>query len=51
MVSVLTLRVLSFFFKILLISNTGASIAYILATVHFLYLKLGSFSHMEYLSV
>ena len=36
------------FFKILLISNTGASIAYILATVHFLCPKLGSFSDMEY---
>ena len=30
------------------ISNTGISIAYILATVHFLYPKLGSFSDMEY---
>ena len=36
------------FFKILPISNTGASIAYILATVHFLCPKLGSFSDMEY---
>ena len=36
------------FFKILLVSNTGVSIAYILDTVHFLYLKLGSFSDMEY---
>ena len=36
------------FFKILLISNTGISIAYILATVHFVCLKLGSFSDMEY---
>ena len=45
---VLTLRGLSLFFKILPISNTGVSIAYILATVHFLYPKLGSFSDMEY---
>ena len=44
----LTLRGLSLFFKILRISNTGVSIAYILATVHFLYTKLGSFSNMEY---
>ena len=44
----LTLRGLSLFFKILPISNTGVSIAYILATVHFLYPKLGSFSDMEY---
>ena len=29
------------------ISNTGVSAAYILATVHFLYPKLGSFSDME----
>ena len=36
------------FFKILPISNTGISIAYILATVHFLYPKLGSFSDTEY---
>ena len=36
------------FFKIILISNTGVSAAYILATVHFLYPKLGSFSDMEY---
>ena len=36
------------FFKILSISNTGDSIAYILATVHFRYPKLGSFSDMEY---
>ena len=36
------------FFKILPISNTGVSAAYILATVHFLYPKLGSFSDMEY---
>ena len=35
------------FFKILPISNTGDAIAYILATVHFLYSKLGSFSDME----
>ena len=41
----LTLRGLSLFFKILPISNTGDSI---LATVHFLYPKLGSFSDMEY---
>ena len=44
----LTLRGLSLFFKILPISNTGVSIAYILATVDFLYPKLGSFSDMEY---
>ena len=44
----LTLRGLSLFFKILPISNTGVSIAYILATVHFLCPKLGSFSDMEY---
>ena len=44
----LTLRGLSLFFKILPTSNTGASIAYILATVHFLCPKLGSFSDMEY---
>ena len=44
----LTLRGLSLFFKILPISNTGVSIAYIFATVHFLYPKLGSFSDMEY---
>ena len=36
------------FFKIHPISNTGVSAAYILATVHFLYPKLGSFSDMEY---
>ena len=36
------------FFKILPISNTGDSAAYILATVHFLYPKLGPFSDMEY---
>ena len=29
-------------------SNTGNSAAYILATIHFLYPKLGSFSDMEY---
>ena len=34
--------------KILPISNTGVSAAYILATVHFLYPKLGSFSDIEY---
>ena len=45
---VLTLRGLSLFFKILSISNTGDSIAYIVATVHFRYPKLGSFSDMEY---
>ena len=45
---ILTLRGLSLFFKILPISNTGISAAYILATVHFLYPKLGSFSDMEY---
>ena len=44
----LTLRGLSLFFKILPISNTGICIAYILATVHFLCPKLGSFSDMEY---
>ena len=43
----LTLRGLSLFFKILPISNTGVSAAYILATVHFLYPKVGSFSDME----
>ena len=46
--SELTLRGLSLFFKILPISNTGVSAAYILATVHFLYPKPGSFSSMEY---
>ena len=45
---ILTFRGLSLFFKILPISNTGDSIAYILATVHFLYPKFGSFSDMEY---
>ena len=44
----LTLTGLSLFLKILLISNTGDSIAYILAIIHFLYQKLGSFSDMEY---
>ena len=44
----LTLTGLSLFFKFLPISNTGDSIAYILATVHFLCPKLGSFSDMEY---
>ena len=44
---ILTLRGLSLFFKFLPISNTGNSIAYILATVHFLYPKIGSFSDME----
>ena len=41
----LTLTGLSLFFKIPPISNT---IAYILAAIHFLYPKLGSFSDMEY---
>ena len=45
---VLTQRGLSLFFKIVPISNTGVSAAYILAIVHFLYPKLGSFSDMEY---
>ena len=36
------------FFKIPPISNTCVSAAYILATVHFLYPKLDSFSDMEY---
>ena len=44
----LTLTGLSLFFKLLPISNTGNSIAYILATVHFLCPKLGSFSDIEY---
>ena len=44
----LTLKALSLFFKILPISNVGDSIAYILATIHFLYPKLGSFSDMKY---
>ena len=44
----LTLRGLSLFFKILPISNTGDSIAYNVATAHFLYPKLGSFSNTEY---
>ena len=44
----LNLRGLSLFFKILPISSTGVSAAYILATVHFLYPTLGSFSNMEY---
>ena len=47
-IRVLTLRGLSLFFKILPISNTGDSTANILATVHLLYHKLGSFSDMEY---
>ena len=46
--SIKMLRGLSLFFKILPISNTGISIAYILATVHFLYPKHGSFFDMEY---
>ena len=44
----LTLRGLSLFFKILPISITGDSIANILAIVHFLCPKLGSFSDMQY---
>ena len=44
----LTLRGQTLFFKILPISNTGDSIAYILATVHLRYPKLGSFSDVEY---
>ena len=44
----LTLTGLSLFFKFLSFSNTGDSIAYTLATIHFLYLKLDSFSDMEY---
>ena len=32
------------------ISNTGDCAAYILATINFLYPKLGSFSNMEYYS-
>ena len=44
----LTLRGLSLFLKMFPISNTGVSAAYILAIVHFLYPKLGSFSDMEY---
>ena len=44
----LTLRGLSLFFEILPISNTGDSIAYILATVHLLYPKPGSFFDMDY---
>ena len=47
-VHILTLRGQSLFFKILPISNTGDFIAYILATVHFRYPKLGSFSDVEY---
>ena len=47
-IRVLTLRGLSFFFKILPISNSGDSTAHILAIVHLLYPKLGSFSDMEY---
>ena len=45
---IILLRGLSLFFKTLPISNTGVSIAYILATIHFLYPKFGSFSDMEY---
>ena len=44
----LTLGGLSLFLKMFSISNTGGSAAYILATVHFLYPKLDSFSDMEY---
>ena len=47
-ITLITLKGLSLFYKILPISNTGDSIAHILATVHFLYPKLGSFSNMEY---
>ena len=36
------------FFKILPFTKTSDSIAYILAPVHFLYSKLGSFSDMEH---
>ena len=35
-------------FQISSISNTGDSTAYILATIHFLSPKLGSFSDMEH---
>ena len=45
MILLLTLRGLSLLFKML---PTGVSAAYILATVHFLYPNLGSFSDMEY---
>ena len=48
MKNVLTLRRVSLFLKMFPISNTGDTAAYILATVHFLYPKLGSFSDMEY---
>ena len=44
----LIVRGLSLFLKMFPISNTGVSAAYILATVHFLYPKLGSFSDIEY---
>ena len=44
----LTLRGQSLLFKILPISNTGVPAAYILATIHFFYPKLGFFSDMEY---
>ena len=44
----LTLTGLSMFSKFLPISNTGDSIAYILAAVHLLFPKLGSFTDMEY---
>ena len=44
----LTFRGLRLFYKILPISNNGVSAAYILATVRFLYPKLGSFSDMDY---
>ena len=44
----LTFRGLSLFLKMFPISNTVVSAPYILATVHFIYPKLGSFSDMEY---
>ena len=44
----LTLTALSLLFKFLPVSNTGDSIIYILATVHFLYPKLGSFFDMKH---
>ena len=47
-INTITLRRLRLFFKILPISKTGVSIAYILATVYFLYPKFGSFFCMEY---
>ena len=39
---------MSLFFKILPISNTGVYAAFFLATIHFLYPKLGSIFDMEY---